>query len=77
MRSLRCKVTGAGFQIVRMSHWNTTLFPIVVAVRLGRRAGKDRDRRTELTNYCRLFIRLGYGTDAAKAELRKIAEDKQ
>ncbi|HMA35239.1 MAG TPA: class I SAM-dependent methyltransferase [Chloroflexia bacterium] len=43
-RDLRRKVEAAGFTVERMSHWNTILFPIVLAVRLRRRRGQTRDR---------------------------------
>jgi hypothetical protein len=42
MRGLRAGLQGAGFEIERLSHWNATLFPLVLAVRLSRRRGKTR-----------------------------------
>jgi SAM-dependent methyltransferase len=44
MRSLRQKIEAAGFEVVRLSHWNATLFPVVLAVRLSRRKGQMRDK---------------------------------
>jgi hypothetical protein len=44
MRSLRQKIEAAGFEVVRLSHWNATLFPVVLAVRLSRRKGQTRDK---------------------------------
>ncbi len=45
-RQIRRMVAAAGFRVERLSHWNATLFPIIVAVRLARRRGKERDRST-------------------------------
>lgn len=42
MRSLRHKVEAAGFRVQHLSHWNAVVFPIVLAVRLRRRNGKNR-----------------------------------
>ncbi|HUS13762.1 MAG TPA: class I SAM-dependent methyltransferase [Chloroflexia bacterium] len=44
MRSLRARVTAAGFEQPRLSHWNAVLFPVVLAVRLARKRGKERDK---------------------------------
>ncbi len=43
-RQLRHLVEAVGFRVERLSHWNATLFPLVVAVRLARKHGKRRDR---------------------------------
>jgi SAM-dependent methyltransferase len=40
---LRGKLQAAGFRVWRLSHWNTVLFPVVVAVRLARRGGTRLD----------------------------------
>lgn len=45
MRSLRPQVAAAGFQILRMSHWNAILFPVVLVVRLSRKRGQDRAKQ--------------------------------
>ena len=42
-RELRAKLGAAGFRVCRLSHWNTVLFPVVVAVRLARRGGTKLD----------------------------------
>ena len=42
-RELRAKLGAAGFRICRLAHWNTVLFPAVVAVRLARRGGARLD----------------------------------
>jgi hypothetical protein len=36
-------------------------------------AGDDRAKRKELADYCAMVLKLGYGTDHAKAELKKLA----
>lgn len=44
MRSLRAGLDRAGFEVERISHWNATLFPVVLAVRLSRRGGRTRGK---------------------------------
>ncbi len=41
--SLSAMLAQAGFRVQRMSYWNTLLFPIVIAVRLGSRWGMPTD----------------------------------
>jgi len=45
-RQIRRMVVAAGWRVERLSHWNATLFPLVVAVRLARKRGQVRDRST-------------------------------
>ncbi len=46
-----------------------------IADEMTRWAGEDRARRAQLTDYCRLVVRLGYGTEAAQKALKKLAGD--
>ncbi|MGI8588900.1 MAG: class I SAM-dependent methyltransferase [Chloroflexia bacterium] len=46
MPGLRAQVEASGFDILRISYWNATLFPIVLAVRLRRRGGRERSKET-------------------------------
>jgi hypothetical protein len=36
-------------------------------------AGTDRARRAQLTQYCQMILKLGYGNDIAKRALRRLA----
>lgn len=38
-------------------------------------AGKDRAKNAQLRDYCKQVVKLGYGTDHAKQELRRLAGD--
>ena len=38
-------------------------------------AGDDPRKKAELADYCRLVLGLGYGTDAAKDALKRMAGD--
>jgi len=38
-------------------------------------AGSDAKKQTELRDYCRMVVRLGYGTEAAQRMLKKLAGD--
>jgi SAM-dependent methyltransferase len=50
MRELRQKVEAAGFEILRLSHWNVILFPVVVAVRLSSKyQHRDEEARSDIT----------------------------
>jgi hypothetical protein len=44
-----------------------------IADEMNRWAGTDQGRRAELTEYCRLVVRLRYGTSAAQQALKKLA----
>jgi SAM-dependent methyltransferase len=49
MKSLRRKLEDAGFEIVRISHWNVFLFPVVLLVRLLRKRGAgSADARSDI-----------------------------
>lgn len=45
------------------------------AAAMVRWAGDDPRKKSELADYCRLVLSLGYGTDAAKDALRRMAGD--
>jgi hypothetical protein len=45
-----------------------------VAAEMKKWAGNDEKKQKELRDYARLVVRLGYGTDAAQAALKKLAE---
>jgi hypothetical protein len=38
-------------------------------------AGDDAKKKAELADYCRLVLQLGYGSEAAKQALKKLAEE--
>jgi len=42
---------------------------------MARWAGDDPRKKSELADYCRLVLGLGYGTDAAKDALKRLAGD--
>ena len=42
---------------------------------MARWAGDDPRKKAELADYCRLVLGLGYGTDAAKDALKRMAGD--
>ncbi len=44
-----------------------------VADDMAKWAGDDAKKQAELRDYCRLIVRLGYGTEAAQRELKRLA----
>jgi hypothetical protein len=60
-------------QMIQMDNDAATVERIAAAMTTW--AGDDATKQAELRDYCRLVVQLGYGTDAAKKALAKLAGD--
>jgi ubiquinone/menaquinone biosynthesis C-methylase UbiE len=48
-RSLRARLEGAGFQVLRITYTNATILPVLLAVRLGQRIMGHRESQNEIS----------------------------